>query len=103
MNHLPFLAYKYKTSIICCGIPCNKDEQRAICTTTFSWYHKELQKVNTYTNEGFALHPLGVPYIVHHDDHFQFIKARKTRNQVFKKSSTEGDELSTNPLNIKKL
>ncbi len=34
LKHLPFLAYKYKTSIICYGMPCNKNEQRAVCTTT---------------------------------------------------------------------
>ncbi len=82
-------------------MPCNEDEQRAACTIAFSWYHQELQKVNSYSIEGFTLPPPGVPCIIHHNDHFQFIKTRKKTKQVCKKSSTQGDKLSANPINIK--
>ncbi len=37
--HVPFLSFKYKTNIICYGVPCNEDVQRNALTTTYSWYH----------------------------------------------------------------
>ncbi len=87
IDHVPFLAYKYKTSIICNRVPYNEVDQRAACTTTFSWYHQELQKVNSYSIEGIKIPPPGVSCIVHHIDHFQYIKTRKKKQQVCKKSS----------------
>lgn len=86
------------TSIICYGVPWNEDEQRAVCTTTYLWYHQELQKVNFFSIEGFTLPPPGVPYTIHH--------TRKRMTQVCKKPSIQGENSSTNakrneqPLNI---
>ena len=90
-KHLPFLAYIYKTSVICYEVP-SKPKQP--CTTTYSWYHPELNKVNNHYIVGFAPPPPGVPCIVLFKKHFRYIMTTKIKNKVLQKSfGTRGDPL----------
>ncbi len=82
IRHVPFLAYQYETSFICYGVPCDEDDQRAVCTTTHTWYNLELKKVNTDSIDGFTILPPGVPCIIHYIEPFQYINTRKNKKQV---------------------
>ncbi len=93
-KHLPFLAYKYKTSVICYKVP-RKPKQP--CTTTYLWCHLELKKVNNHYILWCAPPPPAVPCIVLCKKHFQYIITTKTKNQVLKKLlDRRGDPLPLN-------
>ncbi len=44
-KHLPFLSYIYETPVICYKV---SSKPKQPCTTTYSWYHSELNKVNNH-------------------------------------------------------
>ncbi len=90
-KHLPFLAYIYKTSIIC---DKGYSEHKQPYTTTYSWYHLEQNNINNYSIVGFAPPSLGVPCIILFNNHFQYITTNKIKNQVLKNPlGKQGDPL----------
>ncbi len=85
IRHVPFLPYKYRSSVVFYEVSIN-----------YSWNHPGPKEVHTYSIEGFTLPPPGVPCIVHHIEHFQYIKPRMKRKWVYKTSSIQEDLLSAN-------
>ncbi len=94
LKHLPFLTYKYKTSVICYKKPFLPKQP---CTITYSWYHLEQNKVNNHCIFGFSPPCPGLPCIVLCKKHFQYIITTKIKNQVLKKLlGRRGDPLPLN-------
>ena len=90
-KHLPFPAYIYKTSVICYKV---SSKAKQPCTTTYSRYHPDLNKVNNHYIIGFAPPPPGVPCIVLFKNHFQYIMTTKIKIQVLQNSlGRRGDPL----------